>query len=320
MCNPDCCCREASTSGLINYLLVFAFINLVLSIISIFIRAAQTDRYDQALLYLDAINKGELDLNLAIFGFDNCDRTGKLILDDNYYCKINGKRLKKPSEGISNQSLFKKWNTVELALSISRTIITIGFLIFLYFIIKKRADDLNDNEEIKKYENSLNHLIIFIIFLIVISGIWILIRALALTANDDIGLYEDGEQNAFEENIAINYILDIIEIVLYGISICFVIRIRRPFNSPPPPLNRIQTPVPSAPYNTINTFNQPPQNPIKPRQPQINGRQRLPPITGVEVEVIERRYVNREIVVRQAGPMNSVQQPLEGNNYYKNKY
>ena len=203
-----------------------------------------------------------------------------------------------PSEGISNQSLFKKWNTVELALSISRTIITIGFLIFLYFIIKKRADDLNDNEEIKKYENSLNHLIIFIIFLIVISGIWMLIRALALTANNDIGLYEDGEQNAFEENIAINYILDIIEIVLYGISICFVIRIRRAFNRPPP----------------TSIKEKPQQNPIQPRQPQPNGHQRLPPITGVEVEVIERRLI-REIVVRQTGPINSDEHPLDEYNY-----
>ena len=43
-------------------LFVFAFINLLLSVISIFIRAAKTERYDQALLYLEAINNGELDL------------------------------------------------------------------------------------------------------------------------------------------------------------------------------------------------------------------------------------------------------------------
>ena len=74
-----CCCEEASTSALINFLLPFSAINLALSAISIFIRAAKTDRYDQALLYLDAINKGELDLNLPEFGFDNCDKTGEFF-------------------------------------------------------------------------------------------------------------------------------------------------------------------------------------------------------------------------------------------------
>ena len=164
------------------------------------------------------------------------------------------------------QSLFKKWNTVELVLSISRTIVTVGLLVFLYFKIKKGEDDLNNIDY-----NSLIHLHIFIIFLIVISGIWIIIRV-ALTANDNIELYEEGEQNAFEAKIAINYIFDIIEIVLYGISICFVLRIKRP----PPSPDVIQTPVRSAPRNPVR----PPQNPypIQPVQPQPKGHPRLLPI------------------------------------------
>ena len=32
MCNAYCCCRETTTSGLINLLFVFAFINLLLSV------------------------------------------------------------------------------------------------------------------------------------------------------------------------------------------------------------------------------------------------------------------------------------------------
>ena len=185
------------------------------------------------------------------------------------------------------QSLFKKWNTVELVLSISRTIVTVGLLVFLYFKIKKGEDDLNNIDD-----NSLIHSNIFIIFLIVISGIWIIIRALALTANDDIGLYEDGEQNAFEEKIAINYIFDIIEIILYGISICFVLRIKRP--SPTP--NVIQSPVHLAPHNPVR----PPQNPypIQLAQPRPNGRPRLLPIRHEQVEVIERRHISREITAR----------------------
>lgn len=238
MCNADCCCRETTTSGLVNLLLAFTLINLLLSAISIFIHAAKTERYDLALLYSEKINNGELDLNLAIFGFDNCDRTGD-FLDTNYYCKINGKRLKQPSESVSHQSLFKKWNKVELALSISRTVVTVVFLIFLFFVIKRKSEDLdiNDETKLKNYESYLNYLIVFTVILIVISGLWILIRALALTANNNIGLYEDEEQNAFEEKIAFNYIMDIIQIVLYGIMICFFIRIRRGLylNPTPPP-------------------------------------------------------------------------------------
>ena len=306
MCNADCCCRDASASDLIKYLLVFVLVNLLLSFISIFIRAAQTERYDQALLYLDAINSGELDLNLAEFGFNNCDRTGD-FLDTNYYCEINGKRLKQPSESVSNQGLFKKWNTVELILSISRTVVTVAFVAFFYFIIKKKADDLDlDNKEDKKnFLNSLSHLNIFIIFLIVISGIWILIRALALTANDDIGLYEDGEQNAFEEKIAINYIFDIGEIVLYGISICFVLRIKRDLNRPPPSPNNIQTKRPRVNITPVTIQNPPPpQNPYP--RPQPNGRPRLQPI---RVEMIQRH-----IQIIQVEQVNSVQQ-LDGYNY-----
>jgi hypothetical protein len=255
---------------------------------------------------LDAINSGELDLNLAEFGFNNCDRTGD-FLDTNYYCEINGKRLKQPSESVSNQGLFKKWNTVELILSISRTVLTVGFVAFFYFIIKKKADDLDlDNKEDKKnFLNSLSHLIIFIIFLIVISGIWILIRALALTANDDIGLYEDGEQNAFEEKIAINYIFDIGEIVLYGISICFVLRIKRDLNRPPPSPNNTQKTRPRVNITPVTIQNPPPpQNPYP--RPQPNGRPRLQPI---RVEMIQRH-----IQIIQVEQVNSVQQ-LDGYNY-----
>ena len=55
-------------------------------------------------------------------------------------------------------------------------------------------------------------------FLIFTSGLFIFIRALALTANDHIGLYEDGRQNQFEEHTAINYIIDIINITLNSIA------------------------------------------------------------------------------------------------------
>ena len=46
-------------------------------------------------------------------------------------------------------------------------------------------------------------------------------------ANQNIGLYEIGNQNEFESYIATNHIIDIIEIVLNCVVICFVIRIQR---------------------------------------------------------------------------------------------
>ena len=198
-----------------NLLIGFTIVNLILSVVAIFIRAAKTNRYDEALEYLEAINNGNLDS----LDLNEC---GQEFFDDDIYCNIDGKRLKKPSESVKNQSIFKNWNKIELALNISRAVITLPFLIFLIYVINKREME------------RLNLITICVILLIVISGLWIIIRALAISANQDIGLYEDGEQNAFEEKIAINYIFDIIEIVLYGIEICFIIRIKRP--APPPPI------------------------------------------------------------------------------------
>ena len=226
MCHADCCCSGETKSGLMNLLIAFTIINLILSVVAIFIRAAKTERYDEALEYLEAINNGNLDS----LDLNNCNQN---LFDDDIYCNIDGKTLKKPSQSVKNQGIFKNWNKIELSLNISRTVITIPFLAFLIYVINKR------NME------RFNLITIFVILLIVVSGLWIVIRALAISANQDIGLYEDGEQNAFEEKIAINYIFDIIEIVLYSIEICFIIRIKRP--APPAPIIVQPPPQPVQP-------------------------------------------------------------------------
>ena len=209
-----------------NLLIGFTIVNLILSVVAIFIRAAKTQRYDEALEYLEAINNGNLDS----LDLNNCNQN---LFDDDIYCNIDGKTLKKPSQSVKNQGIFKNWNKIELSLNISRTVITVPFLAFLIYVINKR------NME------RFNLITIFVILLIVVSGLWIVIRALAISANQDIGLYEDGEQNAFEEKIAINYIFDIIEIVLYSIEICFIIRIKRP--APPAPIIVQPPPQPVQP-------------------------------------------------------------------------
>ena len=172
MCHVNCCCREETKSGLMNLLIGFTIVNLILSVVAIFIRAAKTNRYDEALEYLEAINNGNLDT----LDLNNC---GQELFDDDIYCNIDGKRLKKPSQSVKNQSIFKNWNKIELALNISRAVITLPFLIFLIYVINKREME------------RLNLITICVILLIVISGLWIIIRALAISANQDIGLYED---------------------------------------------------------------------------------------------------------------------------------
>ena len=193
MCNVDCCCKNLSPDGLIKFLLTFTAINLILSIVSIFIRAANTGRYDQALEYLEARNNG----TLVVVQYTDCKKSG--FFKDEDYCKIDGEYLKKPSKDVSSQGLFKKWKTVEIILSILRTAITVVFLAMIYFVFKNKAKNFGnmDEEQKEKYVGNLTYLLIFTSFMIFLSGLYILIRALAINANQDIGLYDDSQQNSF---------------------------------------------------------------------------------------------------------------------------
>ena len=82
----------------------------------------------------------------------------------------------------------------------------------------------NNNDENNNFQIILN---VCLAFLILISSLCIFIRALAISTNQSIALYEETSQNQFERYIAINYILDIAIIVLTSITICFVNRIKR---------------------------------------------------------------------------------------------
>ena len=224
MCNENCCCKNASTSELINYLLIFTIINLGLSFAAIFLRAAKTKRYDDALMYLEARNNG----TLTNFNYEECKKDG-YIFKNEIYCKINGEFLKKPSDEVKFESIYKKWGLVELIINISRTLFTFPFLVFLFFAIKSKDRDevYSDKDKKEKYIKNLSFLIICIIILIIISIICIIIRATSIIANNDIGLYPSNEQNSFESKIAINYIFDFIEIALFCIEICFVSRLKK---------------------------------------------------------------------------------------------
>ena len=236
MCNEDsCCCRTFSILGLKNLILLFALINVVLTFISIFVRAAKTERYTEALILLDERNK--FGLSNYNYTSDSCREGG--MFNTEIYCEINGEMLSQPDKNVSYQSLFKNFVTVELVMSIIRTVLTGAFLGFIFFIFSKNIKFFEsyqyDDAERKKFNDILMYIIICLGFLIFVSSLYILIRALTIGANINIGLYVEGNQNQFEEHTAHNYILDIIQIVLLSVSIGFILRIKTVVNRRPPP-------------------------------------------------------------------------------------
>ena len=92
---------------------------------AIFIRAADCDRYKEALMYLEARNNGTFK-NILIA---NCKRSED-ILDDDYYCDIDGKKLKKPNNEVNFQSLFKNWKKIEIVLNIQEQLLKFYILDF----------------------------------------------------------------------------------------------------------------------------------------------------------------------------------------------
>ena len=261
MCNAYCCCRNLGNEGLINLLFAFTIFNIILSILAIFLRAAKTGRYEEALIYLEERNNGTFNN----FEFENCSLGG--LLKDEYYCDIYGKRLRKPERYVNYQYIYKNWGKIEIILNASRLGITGIYFIFLYSVIKKRGinPSLMNDEQQRNYIILMNYLIGFLSFLIFDSGLCIMIRAFSIRANMDIGLYEDGNQNSFEEKIAFNYIIDIIEIVLNSIEICFAIRLRKIYvpviyePPPPPPPTVVPSQPPSGVVVNVNnkiTINQ----------------------------------------------------------------
>ena len=106
MCNANCCCKDIFLKGLLYLLSVFIIINFVLSFISIFIRAAKTECYQQSLIYLDQRNNS----TFTNYTYINCQLSG--FFKDDTYCEIDGRMLKKQEKNVSYQSLFKNWEKI----------------------------------------------------------------------------------------------------------------------------------------------------------------------------------------------------------------
>ena len=85
--------------------------DIILSILAIFLRAAKTGRYEEALIYLEERNNGTFNN----FEFENCSLGG--LLKDEYYCDIYGKRLRKPERYVNYQYIYKNWGKIEIILN-----------------------------------------------------------------------------------------------------------------------------------------------------------------------------------------------------------
>ena len=272
MCNENSCCKASSLTSLKSILLIFTAINLLLCIIAVFIRAGTTKRYKDALILLDERNNNT-SINST---FNKCSFGG--LFNDELYCEVDGKRLYKPSDSVSFQSLFKNFPKVELIMDISRIIITIIFFLYIFFVLNKYRKYLNQNntnnnsnspqnQEKENFIFLLRISFIFLIILVCISSIFILIRAFTIGTNNDIGLYEEEYQNQFEKYTAINYIIDIVNIVLSSVGIGFILRMKKFLKEGPPQNNNrpiiiqpIQRPpIQRSPY-PIQNINPPSTN------------------------------------------------------------
>ena len=64
MCNTNYCCKDLNKDSLKKLSLAFILINVIISLIAVFIRAAKTKRYEQALVLLEQRNNGTFNATL----------------------------------------------------------------------------------------------------------------------------------------------------------------------------------------------------------------------------------------------------------------
>ena len=211
----DTCCKEKLV--LLRYLLIFALIALIMAVIAIFIRTAKTNRYEEALMYLEERNNGTFNFTV----FTDCKK--KNFLSETF-CNVDGKKLCKPNEEVSCENLFKNWNKAELGINISRAIISAIFLLFEYFVIHRKIYDVNFlNEEMKnKYLKLLKYLSLYVGFLMLDNCVCLFIRAIIITANNNIGVYEEGSQNSFTNKMAVQISFDFCELLYLGFENIFI--------------------------------------------------------------------------------------------------
>ena len=131
-------------------------------------------------------------------------------------------------------------------------------------LMEKQYSESQNNDRrdiIEQLDKSLISLIIFLAVLITMNAFFLVIRILAYISNNDIGLYEEGIQNSFQRYMNLNNIFDIVEIILYSISIGFVERLKRKINKDGPPEQNVVPPDPNPSGNQNINSNITPQIP-----------------------------------------------------------
>lgn len=189
----------------LKILFIFALINLIFGIVAIFLRSAKTDRFEEALIYLEQRNNGTFNFSV----FSGCKKNE---IFPELYCDVDGKNLRIPSENIEYESLFKNWKNVELSLSISRAIISYIYLLFEYFVIHRKINDLNlRNQEMNnRFRGLLNYLLFFDVILFFYNLICLILRFFLISPDNDIGVYE-GNTNSFYNKLMIQLSFDFFE-------------------------------------------------------------------------------------------------------------
>lgn len=301
-----CCCKNSSAKEIVSYLIIFIILTFILSLIAVFVRAGNSKRYNQAILYLDERDNNNINNTNNTFPEECRPRLLRILSDKEYklnirqleeYCNFNGKQLVKQAESISFQKMFRSWKIIELIINISRLVLTGIYMVLLLFIrFKYNINAVNPNQRVSyeqqqrlaKLGSAFIRSTAFAILLTFTSSIVLIIRAFTFIANEDIGLYYKEEKTDFENYIVINYIIDIAIITLTGVAICFSIRVKQKLT--PSPNNQINQ---NNPYqnnniqpNYINNYhNQIPQNYPRQYQSYSNGNIIHPIDSHIDVSI-----------------------------------
>ena len=213
ICCVTSCCRYSTMKTISTALLVLTSISLFFSIIILLIPAANTDRYERAKTYLQAIENNEVPI------VDDKDFRN---LYESYAILPNGDKFKLTNDEISFKSTFKKWKTIELVINILGLIIILPLFVTNILILCTKRDkngDITNQKLLKRYTKFAQCDIILLIILILYCVIASFLRAMVYITDSDIGLYNMRKGNSFQNRVSYADSLNTIQLILFSVSI-----------------------------------------------------------------------------------------------------
>ena len=216
------CKNRTLINNLFSNLIICIYIIFIFSLFSLFLRTGSTQRYKQALEFLNKRNKNNTNSIFpkeCLSTYENTKlKNGLNLRNLKEYCEVNGKQVLKQAKNINFQSLFKNWKKIEVNINVIRLMITSLYLIFLMIIKYK----YRTNPTAYRFLIST----IFAINLSIVSFSFLILRIFIIKTNDQIGLYYKEETTYFIVFIEINYLIDIIIGLLSIISAYLSIKLR----------------------------------------------------------------------------------------------